>query len=216
MSSPADLVNDAKNQGPQAASVPELSAEELRLAYKVAVRSRSAEEHIVRLVSRGEVKFAIWGPGEEVHGTAAALAFHKACGGDRFAFVPHYRSGSMCSMWSQLQGYHDFTLDMLRQQFSRDTDPFSGGRQMVYHLHKVDIGILPVQSPVGMQLGKAAGYARGWQVKGIDDAVAMAVIGDGSTAEGDMHDAMNAASVWNLPVIYLVTDNAIAISTTPD
>ena len=49
------------------------TADELRLAYRMAVRSRSTEEHIVRLASRGEVKFAIWGPGEEVHGTATAL-----------------------------------------------------------------------------------------------------------------------------------------------
>ena len=105
---------------------------------------------------------------------------------------------------------------MLRQQFSKATDTMSGGRQMVYHLHIPEAGILPVQSPVGMQLGKAAGYAPGFRHQGIDDGAAMAVVGDGTTAEGDMHDAMNAASVWQLPVIYLVTDNDIAISTTPD
>ena len=49
-----------------------VSDEELRLAYTMAVRSRSVEEHIVRLASRGDVKFAIWGPGEEIHGTATA------------------------------------------------------------------------------------------------------------------------------------------------
>ena len=67
-----------------------------------------------------------------------------------------------------------------------------------------------------MQLGKAAGYAKGFAVKGITDGVALAIVGDGTTAEGDMHDAMNAASVWNLPLITMVTDNGIAISTQPD
>ena len=44
----------------------------------------------------------------------------------------------------------------------------------------------------------------------------MGIVGDGTTAEGDMHDAMNAASVWDLPFILLVTDNGVAISTEPD
>jgi 2-oxoisovalerate dehydrogenase E1 component len=195
--------------------VPELTADELRLAYQVGGLSRVVEEHIVRLVSRGEVKFAIFGPGEEVHGVATAFALYKALDPKHFGIVPHYRSGALVSAWCALNGVHDFTLKMLRQQFSKATDEMSGGRQMVYHLHLPEVGILPVQSPVGMQLGKAAGYARGFREKGIDDGVAMAVVGDGTTAEGDMHDAMNAASVWQLPVIFMVTDNSIAISTTP-
>ncbi len=192
------------------------TADELRLAYATAVRSRITEEHIVRLVSRGEVKFAIWGPGEEVHGTATALALSRVCGPDTFGLVPHYRSGSMISMWCELHGREGFTLDVLRQQFSKDTDPFSRGRQMVYHLDMKEMGILPVQSPVGMQLGKAAGYAMGFKMKDVDNSVCMGIVGDGTTAEGDMHDAMNAASVWQLPVIIMVTDNGVAISTTPD
>jgi 2-oxoisovalerate dehydrogenase E1 component len=196
-------------------AVPALTDDDLRFAYRMGVRSRAAEEHIVRLVSRGEVKFAIFGPGEEVHGVATALALSKAVDPQRFGVVAHYRSGALCGAWCALNGVPDFTLKMLRQQFSKATDEMSGGRQMVYHLHLPEVGILPVQSPVGMQLGKAAGYAKGFRHKGFDDGVAMAIVGDGTTAEGDMHDAMNAASVWQLPVIYLVTDNDIAISTTP-
>ena len=192
------------------------TAEELRLAYRMATRSRAAEEHIVRLVSRGEVKFAIWGPGEEIHGTATALALSRVVDPAHFAFVGHYRSGALCSMWSKLNGVDDFTLRMLRQQFSRATDEMSEGRQMVYHLNIPEVGILPIQSPVGMQLGKAAGYALGYKLKGITDGVTMGIVGDGSTAEGDMHDAMNAISVWKLPTIVMVTDNGVAISTKPE
>ncbi len=63
---------------PSYADMPVPTAAERVGAYEVAARSRATEEQIVRLVSRGEVKFAIWGPGEEVHGTATALALHKA------------------------------------------------------------------------------------------------------------------------------------------
>ncbi len=198
------------------ADVPEPTGDELVHAYRVAARSRAAEEHIVRLVTRGEVKFAIWGPGEEVHGTATALALGKAVNPEHFGIVAHYRSGSLCSMWCELNGVDDFTLRMLRQQFSRATDEMSGGRQMVYHLNIPEAGILPIQSPVGMQLGKAAGYALGFKQKGITDAVTIGIVGDGTTAEGDMHDAMNAISVWQLPCIVMVTDNGVAISTNPD
>lgn len=201
---------------PTYADMPTPTAEELRTAYEVASRSRATEEHIVRLVSRGEVKFAIWGPGEEVHGTATALALSKVVPLDRFGIVPHYRSGALVSMWTRLHGYPSFTLDLLRQQFSKDTDRMSRGRQMVYHIDMKEYGILPVQSPVGMQLGKAAGYAMGFRAKGIHDAVCMAIIGDGTSAEGDLHDAMNAAAVWSLPLIVLVTDNRVAISTLPE
>ena len=194
----------------------EPTPDELRHAYRVGVASRAVEEHIVRLVTRGEVKFAIWGPGEEVHGTASALALSKAVNPDHFGMVCHYRSGALCSMWCELNGVQDFTVRMLQQQFSRATDRMSGGRQMVYHLNLPEVGILPVQSPVGMQLGKAAGYALGFKRQGITDGVSMGIVGDGTTAEGDMHDAMNAMSVWQLPMILMVTDNSVAISTTPD
>jgi len=198
-------------------SIPEPSAEELQLAYKVGSRSRSLEEHIVRLVNRGEVKFAIWGPGEEIHGTATALALSKVVQDvSHFGIIPHYRSGALCSMWCELNGRENFSLDVLRQQFSKDTDSMSRGRQMVYHLNLPEVGILPVQSPVGMQLGKAAGYAQGFKVKGVKDAITVGIIGDGTSAEGDLHDAMNACSVWDLPTMLMVTDNGVAISTNPD
>ena len=194
----------------------DFSDEELRFAYRVAVRSRTMEEYFVRLVSRGEVKFSIWGPGEEVHGSACGLALSKVVDTDKFGMVLHYRNACLCSMWFELHGYRDFTLDLVRQQFSKVTDPMTGGRQMVNHYDHREIGILPVQSAVGMQLGKAAGYAMGFKLKGITDGVVMAVIGDGTTAEGDLHEAMNAASVWDLPLIVMINDNNVAISTNPD
>jgi 2-oxoisovalerate dehydrogenase E1 component len=210
---PTDVAVDVSTEGPRA---PAPTAEELALVYRVACRSRVTEEHIVRLASRGEVKFAIWGPGEEVHGVATALALSRLVGPSRFGIVPHYRSGALCAAWCELNGRAGFTRDVLRQQFSKDTDPMSRGRQMVYHLDVKEVGILPVQSPVGMQLGKAAGYALGFKLKGVHDAVTVGIVGDGTTAEGDMHDTMNAVSVWSLPTIVMVTDNGVAISTRPD
>lgn len=196
-------------------TIENLTDAELRFAYRCATRSRTMEEYFVRLVSRGEVKFSIWGPGEEIHGAATAMALHKACERDRVGMVLHYRNACLATTWAELNGYPTMTLDLVRQQFSRATDPMTGGRQMVNHFDHPEFALLPVQSPVGMQLGKAAGYAKGYKLKGIDDGLAMAIIGDGTTAEGDLHDAMNAASVWQLPLIIMVTNNRVAISTEP-
>ena len=201
--------------GPNDYSEAEPSHDELRFAYRVATRSRTMEEYFVRLVNRGEVKFSIWGPGEEIHGVATALALYKVCSLDKIGMVLHYRNACLATMWSELHGHEDLTLGLVRQQFARETDPMTGGRQMVNHFDNTELSILPVQSAVGMQLGKAAGYAKGFHVKGIRDGVALAVIGDGTTAEGDLHEAMNAASVWQLPLIIIVTNNKVAISTKP-
>jgi 2-oxoisovalerate dehydrogenase E1 component len=197
---------------------PEPSAAELTQAYTVGSRNRSMDERIVRLVSQGVVKFAIYGPGQEAHATACALAWHKALGGDtkRFGFCGHYRSGTLYAMWAELTGRHGFVKDVLRQQYSRATDPFSAGRNMVNHLLDMDRGLLPIQSPLGMNLGKAAGYSKAMILSGVKDGFVCAAIGDGTTAEGDLHDTMNAISVWDLPMCVMVTDNNIAISTRPE
>ena len=192
------------------------SADRLRQVHRTAAHARVVESHIVRLATRGDVKFAIYGTGEEVHGAATATALYEVTDLDKFGIVPHYRSFSLLSTWADLHGHHRLTRDVFRQQFSRDTDRMSRGRQMVQHVVIPELGVLAVQSPVGMQLGKAAGHALGFKKKGVSDALTVAILGDGSTAEGDLHDAMNAASVWDLPLLIIVTDNGVAISTRPD
>jgi 2-oxoisovalerate dehydrogenase E1 component len=170
---------------------------------------------------RGEgVEFWIGGPGEEVHGAATALALHHAVRetgeepGDLGLFL-HYRSDALAAMNMALQGRDDFCQAYFRQALSKVTDPHSEGRQMVMHLCMPEVGIQPVQSPVGMQLGKAAGYARGLQIK-RQRGLAVAIVGDGTTAEGDMHEAMQAASIWKLPLLIIVTDNEVAITVRPE
>ncbi len=198
-------------------SAPAPTHAELAVAYRIAVRNRATDERIIQLCSQGKVKFAIWGTGEEIHGSATALALHRAAP-DRshVAMALHYRSGTLAQMWCELGGYHDFTRLLFRQQLSKVTDEMSGGgRQMVYHLCLMDHGILPIQSPVGMQCDKAAGYAKGYHLRGIRDGIVVVAIGDGSTAEGDFHDMMEVASVWKLPLLVLVTDNEIAITVKP-
>ena len=194
---------------------PNLTRERLRLAYREMCMARSHVERVVQECAKGTIKFAIWGSGEEVHGAAEALAFDEVVNPDAFGICAHYRSAGLLSTWSRLRGYDDFHLDHMRQQLSKVTDPWSHGRQMTAHFNDMRHNTLPVQSALGMQLGKAVGYAHGLQRRGFTDGMVTAVIGDGTMAEGDLHDAMTGASILQVPLLVTVTDNDIAISVSP-
>jgi 2-oxoisovalerate dehydrogenase E1 component len=164
--------------------------------------------------------FFIGGFGEEVHGAATAQALWDAMelepgvtAKDRLAIFPHYRSDALVDNVLQLQGYPHFVLDQFRQQAARATDPSAGGRQMVMHVSMVDYAIQPNQSALGMQAGKAVGYAQGWRIKGeTRGVISLAVVGDGTTATSDFYEAVSAAALYGLPVLLIVTDNRVAIS----
>jgi 2-oxoisovalerate dehydrogenase E1 component len=194
---------------------PALTPERLILAYRDACLTRFHVQRVVQECSKGNIKFAIWGPGEEVHGAAEALAYHEVANPDAFGIIAHYRSAGLLSTWARLRGYQDFHLDHMRQQLSRATDPWSGGRQMTAHFNMMAINHLPVQSAVGMQMSKAVGYLQGLRRKGHTDSFAVAICGDGTMAESDFHEGMQGATILDLPLLINVTDNGVAISVTP-
>ncbi len=194
---------------------PELTPDRLRAAYREACLARMHVERVVQECQKGTVKFSIWGSGEEVHGTATALALDHVMDPDAVAIAPHYRSASLLAMWVRLRGYEDFHLDHMRQQMSRVTDPWSGGRQMTAHFSDLARGVLPTQSALGMQISKSVGYAHGLTRK-RDDGLVLCVIGDGTCAEGDLHEGMTGASILQVPWLLTITDNNIAISVKPE
>lgn len=195
---------------------PTLTPELLRLAYREMCLARCHVERVVQECSKGNIKFAIWGPGEELHGAAQAVAYSEVVNVDAFGICSHYRSAGLLSMWARLRGYPDFHLDHMRQQLSRVTDPWSGGRQMTAHFNDMRYNSIPGQSALGMQLGKSVGYAHGLRKKGHDDGVVVAIVGDGTMAESDFHEGVTGASILDVPLLICVTDNNIAISVTPD
>ncbi|WAS92741.1 transketolase C-terminal domain-containing protein [Nannocystis punicea] len=195
---------------------PSLTPELLRLAYQEMLVARCHVERVVQECAKGTIKFAIWGSGEELHGAAEALAFAEVVNPEAFGICAHYRSAGLLAMWSRLRGYQDFHLDHMRQQLCKSTDPWTGGRLMTAHFNDLRFNTLPVQSALGMQFGKAVGYAQGLRRKGHDDGLVVAVVGDGTTAESDMHEGMTGASILRLPVLLTVTDNNVAISVRPE
>lgn len=199
-------------------------ATRLRELYVNSLRMRLVLDEKIGMKLRGEHEiggFFIGGMGEEVHGAALAQALWDAMelpigqsAADRLAIFPHYRSDALVDNVLILSGYDGFVRDQFRQQAARATDPSAGGRQMVMHVAMVGYGIQPNQSALGMQLGKAAGYAKGWKLKGKSTGVvSVVVLGDGTTSCSDFHEGMSAAGLWDLPVLFVVTDNEMAIST---
>ncbi len=204
-----------------------LPAPRLRELYVDALRMRLCLDEKIAMKLRGQHEiggFFIGGMGEEVHGVATAQALWDALGlergarpSDRLAIFAHYRSDALVDELLRLQGYDGFVKDQLRQQASRATDPNAYGRQMVMHVCMPEYCIQPNQSALGMQLGKAVGYAMGWRLKGRERGVlSFGVIGDGTTATSDFHESMSAAALYGLPVMIMVTDNHIAISMPPE
>lgn len=195
---------------------PRLTPELLRTAYREMCIARCHVERVVQECAKGTIKFAIWGSGEELHGAAEALAYHEVVDPEAFGICAHYRSAGLLAMWSRLRGYQDFHLDHMRQQLCKSTDPWTGGRLMTAHFNDLRFNTLPVQSALGMQFGKAVGYAQGLRRRGETRGLVVAVVGDGTTAESDMHEGMTGASILRLPVLLTVTDNNVAISVRPE
>src|SRR5690606_34910455 len=101
-------------------------------------------------------------------------------------------------------------IDLCNQIFNNVDDPLKG-RQLPILYSARDYGFYSLSGNVGSRFGHAVGWAMASAYKG-DDKIALAYIGDGTTAEGDFHEALTFASVYRAPVILCVTNNQWAIS----
>jgi 2-oxoisovalerate dehydrogenase E1 component alpha subunit len=101
--------------------------------------------------------------------------------------------------------------DIITAHLAKSDDVSSGGRQMPGHYGGAPYNIVSLSSPVGTQVLHAVGIAMGAWVRG-DDVVTMTQFGEGTSSQGEIHEAMNFAGVHNLPVIFVCENNGYAIS----
>jgi 2-oxoisovalerate dehydrogenase E1 component alpha subunit len=101
--------------------------------------------------------------------------------------------------------------EIMLAQFARGVDPSSGGRQMPGHYGIAERNILSVSSPVATQILHATGIAYAAKVRKTEQ-VAITYLGEGSSNQGDFHEALNFAGIHHLPVVYVVENNGYAIS----
>jgi 2-oxoisovalerate dehydrogenase E1 component alpha subunit len=163
--------------------------------------ARAVDERMWALQRSGKAAFVISGQGHEGGQVGAVSAIDR----DRDWLVPYYRSVAAVL----IKGMPPAEIFLI--QLGRDTDPSSGGRQMPGHYGHSRHKILSTSSPVATQLLHAAGIAYAAKLRGTGE-VCLTSLGEGSTSEGDFHEALNFASIHRLPVVFVVENNGYAIS----
>ncbi|MBC7589239.1 MAG: dehydrogenase E1 component subunit alpha/beta, partial [Chitinophagaceae bacterium] len=104
------------------------------------------------------------------------------------------------------------SLQKLFKQWQGNKDGYSKGRERSFHFGSKVHYICGMISHLGPQLANADGVALAHKLK-KEDKVSLAFTGDGGTSEGDVHEALNVAAVWNLPVIFIIENNGYGLST---
>jgi pyruvate dehydrogenase E1 component alpha subunit len=188
---PAPLLPDPEPYrvlGTEAAA--KADAQLLRRMYAELVRGRRYNAQATALTKQGRLAVYPSSTGQEACEVAAALALE-----DRDWLFPSYRD-TLAAVARGVDPVEALTL--LRGDWHTGYDP---------HEHRV----APLCTPLATQLPHAVGLAHAARLKG-DDVVALALVGDGGTSEGDFHEALNFAAVWQAPVVFLVQNNGFAIS----
>ncbi|WP_405955728.1 pyruvate dehydrogenase (acetyl-transferring) E1 component subunit alpha [Streptomyces phaeochromogenes] len=191
LTDPAPLLPDAlphRVLGTEAAE--RVDPELLRRLYAQLVRGRRYNAQATALTKQGRLAVYPSSTGQEACEVAAALVLEE-----RDWLFPSYRD-TLAAVARGLDPVQALTL--LRGDWHTGYDPRE---------HR----IAPLCTPLATQLPHAVGLAHAARLKG-DDVVALALVGDGGTSEGDFHEALNFAAVWQAPVVFLVQNNGFAIS----
>ncbi|MFN0159186.1 MAG: thiamine pyrophosphate-dependent enzyme [Bacteroidota bacterium] len=170
-------------------------------AYKNCVTARLIDQKILVLLKQGKCFFHIGGSGHEVAQTATALAMKP---GYDWAY-PYYRDLAFSLQFG-------YTIeDIMLEALHRKGGPSSNGYAMPFHYGHKKWRIVAQSSPTGTQYLQAVGTAMGAMRDGTDEVVYVAS-GEGSTSEGEFHEAVNWAARGRFPVIFLIQNNKFAIS----
>jgi 2-oxoisovalerate dehydrogenase E1 component len=175
----------------------------LQRVFRLMQTSRRLDDREVMLKRQNHIYFQISGAGHEAIQTAAALALRP--GFDWFHL--YYRDRALALTLGVTPEM------MLRQSVGAASDTASGGRQMPSHWSSPELHIFTGSSPTGTQFLHAVGCAEAGRYQRVDGEVTLVTTGDGATSEGEFWEALNAACLMRLPVIFLVQDNGWAIST---
>src|SRR5882672_3872468 len=178
-----------------------LSDADLVEMYRYVSLARAVDERMWILNRAGRIPFVISGQGHE--GAQVGIAWALEKGKDWIA--PFYRSIATCITFGMS------ARDILTAQYATASDPSSGGRQMPGHYGSHEHNLVSVSSPVATQLLHAVGLALAAKIKKTGQ-VALTVMGEGSSNQGDVHEGLNFAAIHKLPFIFIVENNGYAIS----
>ncbi|TNE54449.1 MAG: dehydrogenase [Bacteroidetes bacterium] len=173
---------------------------ELLAIYKAILKPRMIEEKMLILLRQGKISKWFSGWGQEAISVGTAWAMNK----DEYMLPMHRNLGVFTT--------REVPLNRLFAQFQGKMSGFTKGRDRSFHFGSNEHRIVGMISHLGPQMGVADGIALASQLKGEGKAT-MVFTGDGGASEGDFHEAVNVASVWDLPVIFGIENNAWGLST---
>jgi 2-oxoisovalerate dehydrogenase E1 component alpha subunit len=180
-----------------------LNAEDLVDIYANMVLIRTLDERIWAMNRQGKAAIVASSQGHEAAQLASVWALrHHAK--DYFCFT-YYRDLAV----TVSQGLTP--TEALLGFLAKEGEPMSGARQFPQHGAIPDRGVINISNVVATHIPQAVGWALAAKMRGEPTVVA-AYMGDGATSQGEVHEAMNFASVMKLPVVFIVENNKYAIS----
>jgi 2-oxoisovalerate dehydrogenase E1 component len=177
-----------------------LTNEQLLQFYHALLKPRMIEEKMLVLLRQGKISKWFSGIGQEAISVGATLALDE----DEWIMPLHRNLGVFTT--------RNMPLHKLFLQWQGRAQGYTKGRERSFHFGTKEHHICGMISHLGPQLAIADGVALAHKLRS-EGKVSLAFTGDGGTSEGDFHEALNVAAVWDLPVIFLIENNGYGLST---
>jgi len=178
----------------------DLSSEQLISFYRSLLWPRMIEEKMLVLLRQGKISKWFSGIGQEAIAVGATLALQQ----DEWIMPLHRNLGVFTT--------RNMPLHKLFMQWQGAQEGYSKGRERSFHFGNKEHHICGMISHLGPQLAIADGVALAHKLR-KENKVSLAFTGEGGTSEGDFHEALNVAAVWDLPVIFIIENNGYGLST---
>lgn len=168
--------------------------------YKNILKPRMIEEKMLILIRQGKVSKWFSGIGQEAIAVGVTSVLHE----DEYILPMHRNLGVFTT--------RQIPLNRLFSQWQGKANGFTNGRDRSFHFGTQEYKIVGMISHLGPQMGIADGIALANTLQKKKKITAV-FTGEGATSEGDFHEALNVASVWDLPVLFVIENNGYGLST---